>query len=604
MLHGSLSVLNISDATLRNRWKTIRWRFDHAIAVSSESLHFISKTLWLYGPNVSEDAAVFVSISKLSFDAQNGSEKFQRDNIFGKMYAKFVLLIYMGLNIKVQAICILCPNALSPRALELSHTGDISSVTNFLKSCHQEFNMAKGHNSIAQLCQVGFRGVIMDLNYHKNVELTARWRYDKKADKIGVIFGILINRFNFSFKRESWDQLQGNYSGIYLNTGGDMPENYIYGRKLTLAYIISEFLLYCRKVPIISSTGWDFLWAPFDYVTWGFILATGILFSLYHRGQVSYGLDVFWGVLGVPYTSNWARSKLLACFLVVLLNMNVAYLSVITSRVIIPNREADIETPADLFRQGFRFIDSNVSSAGPGFIRYWGKYLEEARINTSVQSDVLVQVNSCGGTHDPECISKWASLATGVLYLHKKTEVLLSISLNMRDRCHGVRRPFRSYWVSFYSQGPLASIIYDTYQALIATGIDNFWERLQRASSIYDAYREANHTTNTQPPLNFDTPILVVFKAYGVLIAICIISFPIEQLYSIAKSRNNYDTKNMGNLFINQNLSSHLKLVVPNGRINNKKLRQPRVILVSNFGNIKTSSDKDNFMKPSLDVLW
>lgn len=64
--------------------------------------------------------------------------------------------------------------------------------------------MAKGHNSIAQLCQVGFRGVIMDLNYHKNVELTARWRYDKKADKIGVIFGILINRFNFSFKRESW----------------------------------------------------------------------------------------------------------------------------------------------------------------------------------------------------------------------------------------------------------------------------------------------------------------------------------------------------------------------------------------------------------------
>lgn len=94
-----------------------------------------------------------------------------------------------------------------------------------------------------------------------------------------------------------------------------MPVDYIYGRHLTLAYIISEFLMYCRKVPIICSTGWDFLWAPLDYATWGLAFLTGILFSLYHRGQISYGFDVFWAILSIPPTSDWARSKVLSCSL-------------------------------------------------------------------------------------------------------------------------------------------------------------------------------------------------------------------------------------------------------------------------------------------------
>lgn len=116
--------------------------------------------------------------------------------------------------------------------------------------------------------------------------------------------------------------------------------------------------------------------------------------------------------------------------IVVLLNINVGYLSVITSKVIIPNREADIETPSELFRQGFRFVDSNISLAGPGFIGYWRKALEAVNINASVMSNVIVQVDStCGKTHEPHCIAHWASLATGVLYLHEKIEKLLSVRI-------------------------------------------------------------------------------------------------------------------------------------------------------------------------------
>jgi hypothetical protein len=92
---------------------------------------------------------------------------------------------------------------------------------------------------------------------------------------------------------------EGNYSGLYLNPGGDMPSKYTFGRQLTLSYIISEFLLYCRKVPVISATGWDFLWSPFDFYLWGFIFASAVILCIYHKGQISYGLDVFWGVLGM-----------------------------------------------------------------------------------------------------------------------------------------------------------------------------------------------------------------------------------------------------------------------------------------------------------------
>lgn len=91
-----------------------------------------------------------------------------------------------------------------------------------------------------------------------------------------------------------------------------MPETYIFGRQLSLSYVISEFLLYCRAVPVIPATGWDFLWSPFEIEIWGFILLTGVLLTIYHKGRISFGVDVLWGVLGLPYTSNWSKSKFLS----------------------------------------------------------------------------------------------------------------------------------------------------------------------------------------------------------------------------------------------------------------------------------------------------
>jgi hypothetical protein len=114
--------------------------------------------------------------------------------------------------------------------------------------------------------------------------------------------------------------------------------------------------------------------------------------------------------------------------LVVLMNLNIGYLSVITSKVIIPNQEADVENPSQLFQQGFRFILQNISLAGVGFVQYWGKYLEAVKINTSKISNIVSQVDTCPETFDPICLSMyWPDLATGAKYLHKKTEILLSV---------------------------------------------------------------------------------------------------------------------------------------------------------------------------------
>lgn len=174
----------------------------------------------------------------------------------------------------------------------------------------------------------------------------------------------------------------------------------------------------------------------------------------------------------------------------------------------------------------------------------------------------------------------------------------------MRDKCHGVKKPLRTYWVSFYSQGPLSSAIYDTYQALTATGIDSFWEKLRKTSSVYDAYRKANHTKTDGPPkLNFKTPILVVFKAYGVLIAICIMSFPIEWLYHYIRNGRNGTTQiikqNKYATLIRKSLLSCLMHVCGVAE-RPEKIEPPRIILVSNFSN-----DSKHKVKPRVEViLW
>lgn len=112
-----------------------------------------------------------------------------------------------------------------------------------------------------------------------------------------------------------------------------------------------------------------------------------------------------------------------------LLTLNVGYLSVITSKVIIPNLEADIETPAELFRQGYRFIEPTAKRDTIKFINYWSSSLKASKINASIPSNVIVQVDSCSETHNPICIAKWAGLATGVLYSHKKAEFMLKVLL-------------------------------------------------------------------------------------------------------------------------------------------------------------------------------
>lgn len=131
----------------------------------------------------------------------------------------------------------------------------------------------------------------------------------------------------------------------------------------------------------------------------------------------------------------------------------------------------------------------------------------------------------------------------------------------MRSRCHGVKQPFRSYWVSYYFQGPMTTIIHNFYQSLVANGIDAFWDKLYKTSSVYEAFRKANHSENSSEPpkLSFETPILVVFKAYALLIFICISVFPIEYLFfyittKIIKTKQNKLQKFQGRIKNNDKL--------------------------------------------------
>ncbi len=94
--------MQISKTTIGNRKKSIKWRFDHSIVISSESLPFVSKGLLFYGPNISENSTIFVRMSQASFYAQNGSSKFQRDIVYRKMYPTLILLTYTRTNYNVQ----------------------------------------------------------------------------------------------------------------------------------------------------------------------------------------------------------------------------------------------------------------------------------------------------------------------------------------------------------------------------------------------------------------------------------------------------------------------------------------------------------------------
>ncbi len=104
----------------------------------------------------------------------------------------------------LQVICILCRNALSIPLFEFKTLQEIPQVVHKIQILNQKFNFDKGHGSIARLCKIGFRGEIQSTTYHQNLELTARWTYDPHADKVGIIMGILINRFNFTLERELW----------------------------------------------------------------------------------------------------------------------------------------------------------------------------------------------------------------------------------------------------------------------------------------------------------------------------------------------------------------------------------------------------------------
>lgn len=140
-------------------------------------------------------------------------------------------------------------------------------------------------------------------------------------------------------------------------------------------------------------------------------------------------------------------------------------------------------------------------------------------------------------------------------------------------------------------------MIYKTQQILIATGIDNFWDRLRKTSSLYDAYRETNHTSseNGDPPkLSFKTPILVVFKAFGVLTSACILYFLVESLYFHCKHKNH----NVRKLSRSVQKSASVR-IVPSGR---KQFgdRYPTVILVT-----RTSPGSEgNMSEPTVEVLW
>ena len=111
----------------------------------------------------------------------------------------------------------------------------------------------------------------------------------------------------------------------------------------------------------------------------------------------------------------------------VVINLNIGYLSVITSKVVIPNKEPDIETVKELFHQGFRILDYNLTTSFTRCLGFWHPILSGVKVNSTEVSDLFLQVDSCPETHNVLCIAKWAGLGTGLLYTMNKERSILEV---------------------------------------------------------------------------------------------------------------------------------------------------------------------------------
>ena len=64
---------------------------------------------------------------------------------------------------------------------------------------------------------------------------------------------------------------------------------------------------------------------------------------------------------------------------------------------------------------------------------------------------------------------------------------------------------------------------------LLAAGVDVLWDQLIEEANLVAAWRASSWRHNKDPPrLSFDTPVAMVFKAYAVLIGICLAVFCVE----------------------------------------------------------------------------
>jgi len=338
---------------------------------------------------------------------------------------------------------------------------------------------------------------------------------------------IMKQKLNFTYAVYSnWRQLQGHkglrvcqfcdtghgsaYKGLWMKS--NFPGSYTINGYAAYSFFYCEFS-YESEVAEIS---WNFLTKSFDVYCWLCILGTAGLFSLLQR-HIGFGFDVIFVLLLQPFQMKWSKfySGLMAVFII----CGYGYLAIITRDVIVPVPKRYIQTFDELTLEAGRLcllptlatmnaiIDKNVKNKSG-----------EGKAALSHKKYFLVD-ESLVKTFRLATARKLAETRTYQLHLFQGINGMKHFRQD-EFTCHFVRESSREKPLDLVASSFKEPEFSKWRLVLESAGIGKYWTEYHRRWYDVGYSGKMARIHKTYSPIGFLSPLLIIFRTYGILIGI------------------------------------------------------------------------------------
>lgn len=298
-----------------------------------------------------------------------------------------------GLQVTMTPICYLCPetNQVQTQGINTTRANSRFELHD-LKLLMKRLN-SQGYGKPAFVDGIGSPTSTV---FIRNLELSMKTNWTI-GYTVKVLLGILSSKMNFTMSISTDDLVRGPRLHVCNHCEPSPPSEKSTRYGHSIMHIDEVSFFYCTEfVTVNSASAYSFLLAPFDILIWVSILGHVVLIALIFRSPW-FALNIFWGLLGIPYLKAWRKSKVLVIVSLSLLVLQFYYVAFFTSEIILPFQPVQVETNHDLFvTRGYRYVRSSCDKASDyeAYVQRHNKSFLRFKINPAREHFLLI---------DPAC---------------------------------------------------------------------------------------------------------------------------------------------------------------------------------------------------------